>query len=91
MQSTINLWVEGHIYPSDPLTNASSPFRNVTKLLHFAGDGKGELFGYCYRLHTLVIGELEAHKQLFVGYSSLQQKYVEGIKKVQDKVNQKCN
>ena len=87
----INLWVEGHIYPSDPLTNASPPFCNVTELLRFIGDGKGGLFGYCYRLHTLVIGGLEAHKQLFVGYSSLQQKYVEDIKKVQDKANQTCN
>lgn len=86
----INLWAEGHIYPSDPLTNAPPPFRNVTELLRFVGDGKGGLFGYCSRLYALFFNEMEARKQLFVAYSSLQEKYVKDIQKVQDEANQKC-
>ena len=77
----INLWVEGHIYTSDHLTNTSPPFCNVTEFLRFVGDGKGKLFGYCSRLHTLFFKEMEAHKKLFIGYSSLQEKYVKDIQK----------
>ena len=33
---------------------------------------------------------MEAQKQIFIEYSSLQEKYVKDIQKVQDEANQKC-
>ena len=54
----IDLWVDGNIYPLDPLSAAPPPFRSVTGLVKFVGDGFNGLLGYCRRLHMLWIEEV---------------------------------
>ena len=58
-----NLWTDGNLYPCDPLTGAAPPFRNITQLVRFVGDGFNGFLGYCGRLHaahTRSIGALQA-------------------------------
>lgn len=46
----IDLWVDGSLYPIDPLTNKYPSFYTVHDLIRFVGDGMNGLLGYCMRL-----------------------------------------
>ena len=41
----LDLWIDGSIYPKDPITNTPPLFTNITNLLHFIGNGKDGLLG----------------------------------------------
>ena len=46
----IDLWVDGSIYPKDPLKGRYTAFASVHDLIRFVGDGANGLLGYCLRL-----------------------------------------
>ena len=47
----IDLWVDGRPYPMDPTWKSTPPFKDVTSLLHFFGNGyRGGLLGYTQSL-----------------------------------------
>lgn len=46
----IDLWVDGSIYPRDPLNGRYPAFTSVHDLIRFVGDGANGLLGYCLRL-----------------------------------------
>lgn len=46
----IDLWVDGSIYPRDPLNGRYPAFASVHDLIRFVGDGANGLLGYCLRL-----------------------------------------
>lgn len=46
----IDLWVDGSIYPRDPLTGRYPSFVSVHDIIRFVGDGVNGLLGYCSRL-----------------------------------------
>ena len=46
----IDLWIDGSIYPRDPLTGRYLGFASIHDLVRFVGDGDNGLFGYCSRL-----------------------------------------
>lgn len=46
----IDLWIDGSIYPIDPLTGRYPAFASVHDLVRFVGDGANGLLGYCSRL-----------------------------------------
>ena len=46
----IDLWIDGSIYPRDPLTGRYPAFASIHDLVRFVGDGDNGLFGYCSRL-----------------------------------------
>ncbi len=93
----IDLWVDGTLYPIDPLRKSTPPFKDVTSLLHFVGDGYGGLLGYTK--------SLEAHSDIvrlerdFLERENIQLKYTieqyarklcttnEAIQELQKKIN----
>jgi len=48
--SNIDLWTDGSIYPQDPLNVIPPPFRSVSELLEYVGDGKRGLYNYLENL-----------------------------------------
>lgn len=46
----IDLWLDGNLYPIDPITKSVPPFSNSTSLLRFVGDGANGLLGYTYNI-----------------------------------------
>lgn len=46
----IDLWVDGSLYPHNPVDNKRPPFRSVSQLLEFVAEGKNGLLGYIERL-----------------------------------------
>ena len=46
----IELWVDGSIYPKDPLNGRYPAFASVHDIIRFVGDGGNGLLGYCLRL-----------------------------------------
>ena len=46
----IDLWVDGSVYPRDPLNGRYPTFSSVHDLIRFVGDGVNGLLGYCLRL-----------------------------------------
>ena len=48
----IDLWVDGSIYPRDPLTRRYPTFASIHDLIRFVGDGANGLLGYCSRLSS---------------------------------------
>ena len=48
----IDLWVDGKLYPIDSLHKSTPPFRDVTSLLQFVGDGYHGLLGYTLSLEA---------------------------------------
>lgn len=51
-KKNIDLWCDGHLYPTHPLTSAWPNFSNPTSLLKFAGEGHNGLLGYCNSLSS---------------------------------------
>jgi hypothetical protein len=48
--TNIDLWTDGSIYPQDPVTGKPPPFRSVSELLEYVGDGKRGLYSYVENL-----------------------------------------
>lgn len=48
--TNMDLWVDGGIYPADPLTSAPPTFRSLKQFLEFICLGEGGMLGYCNRL-----------------------------------------
>lgn len=95
----LNLWTDGNIYPLDPLTNAPPPFRNITMLVRFIGDGHHGLLAYCRRLHSMVLAEATAKRELLathnkamqeleVKHQELEVKHQEESKLLHEKINE---
>ena len=68
----IDLWIDGNIYPLDPLSGAPPPFRSVTGLVKFVGDGFNGLLVYCRRLHMLWLEEVAQKRQIKFSFNQLQ-------------------
>lgn len=83
----IDLWTDGNLYPFDPITGAAPPFRNITQLMRFVGDGFNGLLGYCERLHTAHLHVLARTQELQCSLSLLQ----ESSKVDKDKLSQRVN
>lgn len=83
---SIDLWVDGAIYPLDRLTNAPPTFKNMTTFLRFVGDGFNGLLGYCRRLHSHALEE--AHHRIHVcnTLAGVHQKLSEEITSLQAQV-----
>lgn len=48
----VDLWVDGMLYPVDPLTKRNIPSTNLCSFLRYVGDGEDGLLGYCRRLDS---------------------------------------
>lgn len=68
----IDLWVDGNLYPPDPISGAPPPFKNITTFVKFVGDGSNGLLGYCRRLHMLWLDEAAAKRQTQFAFDQLQ-------------------
>ena len=51
-KKNIDLWIDGRLYPKDPITNSTPPFKDITSLLNFAGNGYNGLLGYTQHLEA---------------------------------------
>lgn len=51
-KKNIDLWIDGRLYPKDPITNSTPPFKDITSLLHFARNGYNGLLGYTQHLEA---------------------------------------
>lgn len=51
-KKNIDLWIDGRLYPKDPFRNSTPPFKDITSLLNFAGDGHNGLLGYTEHLEA---------------------------------------
>ena len=69
----IDLWTDGNLSPSDPISCAPPPFRNITALMKFVGDGFNGLLGYCKRLHMLWLDEAATKRQTQLALEQLQE------------------
>ena len=68
----IDLWIDGDTYPVDPISGAPPPFKNITALMKFIGDGFNGLLGYCRRLHMLWLDEAATTRQTKLALEQLQ-------------------
>ena len=50
--SNIDLWVDGALYPHDPIDSRRPHFQSVSQLLEFVAEGKNGLLGYTERLRS---------------------------------------
>lgn len=48
----LDLWVDGRLYPKNPLQNSTPPFKDITTLLNFVGEGYNGLLGYTHHLEA---------------------------------------
>ena len=55
----VDLWIDGSIYPMDPLSGSPLLFHKITMLLQFISNGYNGLLGYCMQLHTLLLDETQ--------------------------------
>ena len=46
----IDIWINGKLYPVDPITKSISPFSNFSSLLKYVGEGSKGLLGYKFNL-----------------------------------------
>ena len=51
-QKHVDLWVDGRLYPNDPVAHYHPTFHNLSTFLQFVGRGENGLLGYCKRLST---------------------------------------
>ena len=49
-EKNVDLWVDGCIYPPDPLTQRPPQFEGLTSFVKFACEGNEGLYGYTCRL-----------------------------------------
>lgn len=51
-RKNLDLWVDGRLYPKNPFTNSTPPFKDITSLLNFTGDNFNGLLGYTQSLEA---------------------------------------
>lgn len=68
----IDIWIDGNIYPLDPISGAPPPFKSITNFFKFVGDGFNGLLGYCRRLHMLWLDEAAGKRQTQFDFDQLQ-------------------
>ena len=79
----LDLWTYGALYPRDPFTEEPPPFRNLTMMLRFVGDGLNGLLGYCNRLWSIALQEAGRRQEVQAKYESLllsSSRDIEGLK-----------
>jgi len=50
--TNLDLWLDGKVYPLDPITKKRPQFNDTKSLLEFVGDGKDGLLGYACNLQS---------------------------------------
>lgn len=50
--SNLDLWLDGRIYPVDPLNGKRPKFHDVKSLLEYVGDGENGMLGHANRLEN---------------------------------------
>lgn len=50
--TNIDLWLDGSVYPTNPVTQLLPPFRDMKSMLCFIGDGVNSLLGYVTALQS---------------------------------------
>lgn len=68
----IDLWIDGNLYPLDPISGAPPPFKSIASFFKFVGDGFNGLLGYCRRLHMLWLDEAAGKRQTQFDFDQLQ-------------------
>lgn len=68
----IDLWIDGNLYPPDPISGAPPPFKSIASFFKFVGDGFNGLLGYCRRLHMLWLDEAAGKRQTQFDFDQLQ-------------------
>lgn len=49
-KKSVDLWVDGRMYPKHPITGSTPPFKDITSLVNYVGDGHDGLYGYTRHL-----------------------------------------
>ncbi len=49
-ETNVDLWLDGGLYPKDPLVGCHLMFRTLPSLIKYVGEGESGLLGYCKRL-----------------------------------------
>ena len=77
--TNIDLWVDGGIYPTDPLTGVPPPFRNTKSCLEFVCHGECGLLGYTKRLADSNIHDVERNVEVerILGHCQVQTRLLE--------------
>ena len=77
----MDLWVDGCLYPNDPMVNVRPIFNNLPTFLQYVGRGEQGLLGYCKRLSTAgahgVQWWMHQHQLLTHNTATLQQRVVQ--------------
>ena len=60
-QKNVDLWVDGRLYPNDPVAHYHPTFHNLSTFLQFVGRGENGLLGYYKRLSTHESERLYTH------------------------------
>ena len=85
----IDLCTDGHLYPADPpISGAPPPFRNITALMKFVGDGFNGLLGYCRRLHMLWLDEAATKRQTQLALEQLQAASAKEVNSLMQRINE---
>ena len=51
-ETNVDLWLDGGLYPKDPLVGCHPTFRTLPSLIKYVGEGERGLLGYCKRLDS---------------------------------------
>ena len=46
-ETNVDLWLDGGLYPKDPLVGCHPMFRTLPSLIKYVGEGERGLLGYC--------------------------------------------
>ena len=82
----LDLWTDGGMYPTDPISHQPPPFHNITTLMRFVGDGFNGLLGYCNKLCSLSIHEAGRRMELQAKYDKLQETSASEIKELRKEI-----
>lgn len=85
--TNVDLWVDGCLYPNDPLGNVYPTFNTLPTFLQYVGRGEQGLLGYCKRLSTIgahsVQWWMHQHQVLLHNIATLQQRIIHLEKEAQ--------
>ena len=51
-ETNVDLWLDGGLYPKDPLVGCHPTFHTLPSLIKYVGEGEHGLLGYCKRLDS---------------------------------------
>lgn len=60
--TNLDLWLDGSIYPQNPITGVVPAFRDIRSLLCYVGDGESGLLGYAKALQNADKNGLRCHE-----------------------------